>query len=87
MREGNWYFLSSEIQVQWSRLEQALRWVASSIFSDNRVNLPLGFNAGPFPSTHGYLQKHKEESHAHYCTMKSLDAFLGLMALCAFAIS
>jgi hypothetical protein len=87
IREGGWYFLSVEVQQRWLRLEQALRWVATVILSDNRVNLPLGFNAGPFPSAHGYLQKHKEESHARYCTMKSRDAFLGLMALCAFAIS
>ena len=87
IREGNWYFLSLEIRDRWLRLEQALRWVASAILSGNSVNLPLGFNPGPFPSAHGYLEKHKKESHARYCAMKSRDAFLGLMALCAFAIS
>jgi hypothetical protein len=87
IREGNWYLLSLEIQARWLRLEQALRWVASAILSDNRVNLPLGFNAGPFPSAYGYLQKHRDESHARYSAMKSRDAFLGLMALCSFAIS
>jgi hypothetical protein len=54
---------------------------------ENRVNLPLGFKAGPFPSAHGYLQRHKEDSHAQYCTMQSRDAFLGLIVLCTFTIS
>jgi hypothetical protein len=87
VRQGAWYLLEPQVQQQWWRLEMALRWVANVILSSGAALLPLGFNAGPFPSSYGYTRNHMEERFARYCAIKARDAFVPLMALCAFAIS
>ena len=87
IREGNWYLLDPNIQQSWWRLETALRWMANVLLTSNNTLLPLGFNAGPFPSSYGYTKKHVEEHFARGCAMKSREGFVPLMALCTFAIS
>lgn len=87
VREGAFFILEEKVRHSWQRLENALRWVANALLSSNNVLLPLGFNAGPFPSSYGYISRHMEERFARQCAMKSRDAFVPLMALCTFAIS
>ena len=51
------------------------------------MNLQLGWEPGPAPSSWGYRNRHTEEVFARRCAMKSRDAFVPLMALCSWSIS
>ena len=85
--EGTLHLLDPNIQQSWWWLETCLQWVANVLLTSNNVLLPLGFNAGPFPSSYGYTKKHMEDRFARRCAMKSREGFVLLMALCSFAIS
>lgn len=86
-QNGGWHFLDPEIQDKWLRLEKSLLWMANTLLSGSRANLPLGFDPGPLPTSCGYLNNHAEERFARHCAIKSRDAFVPLMALCSWSIA
>ena len=86
-QHGAWHFLDIDVQTKWHRLETALLWVANVLLTAGRVDLPLGWQPGPVPSSCGYRNRHMEENFARRCAMKSRDAFIPLMALCSWSIS
>src|SRR5882724_6400745 len=79
--------LSSSVAATWQHLEDTLLFVAGVLIPKLGMIFPLSFTDCPMPQTKGYLQTHKTSNIALQCALKSLNAFLPLIAKCSMAIA
>lgn len=77
--------LDQETMESWYRLETNLRSMANTLAAGGIY--PLEYSFFPFPSSFGYVSKHKNRSIAIKCAVKSRDAFIQLGAMCSMGIA
>ena len=86
--EGGRYMLDRSLAARWWRLEEALILVYTAVFAI-RPDLaqPLDFKPYRLPHQWGYLKTHEDQYHARIRIWNSRNAFVPLLALCAYAVS
>ena len=80
------YMLDSDIIQSWDRLEQGLLDV-SFILLRRAYDTAAEPALLQLPSECGYRNQHRQENFVRISAFKSRDAFVGLSALCSFAIA
>jgi len=87
-KKGNWS-LAPAIAKQWENLENNLLFIGRYLQSNSPSNilLPLDFRLVSRPEEYGYKRCHKSRFGAQRSARYSRDAFLPLMAWCAYIIS
>ena len=84
---GSWY-LDRQLQEQWWQLEQALILLYQAVLTLRPEFLhPLEFQPFRLPSQWNYRKTHESERLARIRVLNSRNAFIPLIALCAYAVS
>jgi hypothetical protein len=89
VRNGGDWFLPPLIAKEWENLENNLLFIGHYLQSNSPSNilLPLDFRLVSRPEEYSYKRRHKSKFGAQRAARYSRDAFLPLMAWCAYVMS